>query len=186
MKPFFLTSRKLRTTRDAGNTVRQNSACFNKQCKIFLFFLKDGQHGKGGDITIREPDYIGMAEIFVQAATELGYPHADLNGNYTDGFDVVNYPIKNGRRFGVYGAMINAIRTRPTLTIRKFSMVKRILIDNNNRAYGVEYERHGHEKRAYSNKEVIVSAGIMNSPKILMLSGVGPREHLEGLDVIPE
>jgi choline dehydrogenase len=60
----------------------------------------------------------------------------------------------------------------------------KILIDNNNRAYGVEYERHGNDKRAYSNKEVILSAGAMNSPKILLLSGVGPKQDLEYLGVL--
>jgi choline dehydrogenase-like flavoprotein len=84
-------------------------------------------HGKGGEITVKEPEYTGMAEIFVEAAQQMGYPRADLNGNFTEGFDVVFYPIKNGRRFGVYGAVINTVRTRPSLTIRKFSMVKKVL-----------------------------------------------------------
>lgn len=47
----------------------------------------------------------------------------------------------------------------------------------------MEYERHGHEKRAYSNKEVIIAAGAMNSPKLLLLSGIGAKEHLEAVDV---
>ena len=53
----------------------------------------------------------------------------------------------------------------------------------NNEAYGVEYERHGVKKIAYANKEVIISAGAIQSPKILMLSGIGPRKHLEHIDV---
>lgn len=75
----------------------------------------------------------------------------------------------------------NSIFFSPSFEQWKCSL--QILIDNNNRAYGVEYERHGHEKRAYSNKEVIVSAGAMNSPKLLLLSGIGPKDHLDSLNV---
>lgn len=59
-----------------------------------------------------------------------------------------------------------------------------ILFDGpENRAVGVEYIRHGVKRRAFATKEVIISAGAMNSPQVLMLSGIGPKEHLESLNV---
>jgi len=58
-----------------------------------------------------------------------------------------------------------------------------VLIDRSKRAYGVEYKRHGSLRRAYASKEVIVSAGAINSPQLLMLSGIGPKAHLDSFRV---
>ena len=58
-----------------------------------------------------------------------------------------------------------------------------LLEDNGNLAHGVEYVRHGKVLRAFATKEVILSAGTMSSPQILMLSGIGPRKHLESFNV---
>lgn len=58
-----------------------------------------------------------------------------------------------------------------------------VLIDSQKRAYGVEYERHGAIKHAFAKKEIILSAGSMNTPQILMLSGIGPRRHLRHIGV---
>lgn len=58
-----------------------------------------------------------------------------------------------------------------------------ILFSADNEAIGVEYERHGVRKQAFANKEVIISAGAINSPQLLMLSGIGPKKHLESFGV---
>lgn len=60
---------------------------------------------------------------------------------------------------------------------------KKILIDGTNRAYGVEYDWHGKTEFAYAHREVILSAGAMMSPQLLMLSGIGPKKHLQDLGV---
>jgi len=69
-----------------------------------------------------------MADIYCQAAQELGYPRADLNGYFTEGCDAIYYPIKHGRRYGVYGAYIEEAMYRPEtkLTVRKFAHVKKV------------------------------------------------------------
>lgn len=59
-----------------------------------------------------------------------------------------------------------------------------LIRDKHNKAYGVAYERHGKPRTAYARKEVIVSAGAVLSPKLLMLSGIGPKDHLESLKVL--
>ena len=59
----------------------------------------------------------------------------------------------------------------------------KVLIDGKRRAYGVQYQRHGRVRTVFARKEVIVSAGAINSPQILMLSGIGPRKHLESKGV---
>ncbi len=97
---------------------------------------------------------------------------------FLPGFDTIFYPIKDGRRHGVYAAYIDPAQQRSSLVVRKYAYVKKVLIDENKRAYGVEYDQHSKPHIARASKEVIVSAGAMNSPKILMLSGVGPKEEL--------
>jgi len=169
-------------------------------------------HGHGGEMKIERPPYAGMGEIFVQAAQDMGYPRTDLNAPFKEGmgiflllcnsdilcyfriiliiidhsgFSPIYMPMKDGRRGGTYKVFLEKARQRPSLTIYKFAHVNKVLIRGpNNEAYGVEYERHGVTKIAYANKEVIVSAGTIQTPKILMLSGIGPRKHLEQVGVM--
>ena len=65
-----------------------------------------------------------------------------------------------------------------------FAEVQKILIDKSRRANGIQYKKHGRLITVYAAKEIILSAGAIGSPQILMLSGVGPKEHLEQLKVI--
>jgi len=111
------------------------------------------------------------------------YPSNIYFNIFIPGFDTIFYPIKEGRRHGVYAAYVDPAMLRPTLVVRKYAYVKRVLIDENKRAYGVEYDHHGRPNKALATKEVIISAGAMNSPKILMLSGVGPKNDLLKLGV---
>lgn len=92
--------------------------------------------------------------------------------------------MKNGRRVSTYTAFIEPIRKNPNLTIYKYAEVTKVLIRGEQKeAYGVEYVRHGRTRIAYATKEVILSAGAIQSPKILMHSGIGPRSHLESFGV---
>ncbi|CAG7818306.1 unnamed protein product [Allacma fusca] len=146
-------------------------------------FDNDEYHGHSGNMRISTPPYLGMAEMFIEAGQELGYPRADLNGRFETGFSPIFYPIRNGRRDSGFKAFIEPARLNQKLTIYKFSTVSRVLFNGRNEAIGVEYVRHGIPKKAFAHKEVILSGGSMGSPKILMLSGIGPREHLESLGI---
>ena len=65
-----------------------------------------------------------------------------------------------------------------------FAQVQKVLIDESKRAYGIQYKRHGNLKTVFAAKEIILSAGAIGSPQILMLSGIGPKEHLQRLEVV--
>ena len=80
-----------------------------------------------------------------------------------------------------YVPFVNAPHFRRQLNCKLFAKV--LLRGGDNEAYGVEYLRHGVKKIAYASKEVILSAGTIHSPQILMLSGIGPGNHLKSLDV---
>lgn len=126
----------------------------------------------------------------IDAYQEVGLPFLDQNGKRQIGTMLLQHTVKNGRRASTNVAFIRPIRRkRSNLVIQTQATVLRVLIDKRTKtAFGVEYTRKGQLIRAYAKKEVIVSAGPFNSPKILMVSGVGPADHLysRGIDVIKD
>ncbi|XP_015795596.1 glucose dehydrogenase [FAD, quinone] [Tetranychus urticae] len=112
------------------------------------------------------------------AAAELGLPYGDPNAVS----NVINarpqFTHFNGTRFSASKAYLEPIMHRPNLKILTFSRVNRVIFDGK-RAIGVEFNRHGLNHFVATHREVILSAGPINSPKILMLSGIGPRQLIE-------
>lgn len=94
--------------------------------KNLYLLTHEVNHGYGGDLRIEAPDYTGTAAEFIRAGQEFGYPNRDLNAPFTEGFDVLRYPIKGGRRQSSYKAFIEPIRTLPNLTIMKFAHVNKV------------------------------------------------------------
>lgn len=92
--------------------------------------------------------------------------------------------MKNGTRWSTSRAFLHPIRKRKNLFVTKNSQVTRVLIDpTTKRAYGVEFVKNGRKHFVRARKEVILSAGAINSPQLLMLSGVGPQNHLKSLNI---
>ncbi|CAH1716930.1 unnamed protein product [Aphis gossypii] len=151
--------------------------------------LRDyGFHNEGGFLSISESPYKSMlAKSFVQSGYEHGYPVRDLNGKSQIGFNFHQLTMKNGLRHSTNVAFLHPIRKRKNLYIKKKSHVTRILFDTIGRtAIGVEYQKGNKKYRVFARKEVIISAGAINSPQLLMLSGIGPKDHLisKGIDVL--
>jgi len=139
-------------------------------------------HGVGGLLHIRDcPDDVMRSEPFLRGATELGYdgPHWDYNGERQEnGAGLLQFHIRpDGKRASASNAFLAPAMGRPNLTVETGAEVARIVFDGK-RAVAVEYRQRGHQHRAHVNGEVIVSAGAFQSPKILMLSGIGPAAHL--------
>lgn len=124
--------------------------------------------------------------IIINAAIENGHPYIiDINGNETIGYTNAQATCYQGRRQSTAKAFLATAKNRRNLNVIKYGLVKEILIDRNGRANGIVYERNGRNLRAFTRKEVHLSAGAIMSPVILMLSGVGPKEHLQqhGIEV---
>ncbi|XP_026679921.1 uncharacterized protein LOC103509935 [Diaphorina citri] len=87
--------------------------------------------------------------------------------------------MRNGTRWSTSRAFLHPIRRRRNLHVTKFSLVTKLIIDEKSkRAVGVELMKGNSKIRVFARKEVVLSAGAINSPQILMVSGIGPREHL--------
>ena len=147
-------------------------------------------HGVGGPISVRIcPDAAMRSEEFLVGVTELGYdgPHWDYNGERQEnGAGLLHFHIgKDGRRCNAAVAFLDPIRSRPNLTLKTGAEVTRLLIGGK-RAVGVEYQQDGQTHQVRADREVIVSAGALQSPKLLMLSGIGPAEQLRkhGIPVV--
>lgn len=128
-----------------------------------------------------------LARSFIQAGKEAGYPVRDLNGKSQIGFNFHHLTMKNGLRHSANVAFLHPASKRKNLHVRKNSQVTRILFDERGRkAIGVEYYKGKKKYRVYARKEVIISGGSINSPQLLMLSGIGPKNHLKskGINVL--
>ena len=147
-------------------------------------------HGTAGPLKIEIPTKTQDAQMFLDGWKELGYNEIDYNSGDQIGASLLQYTTKNGIRQSTNEAFIRPIRgKRSNLTIRTNSQVTRIIINPmTKKAIGVEYIYNGVAKTVYAKKEVILSAGSFASPKLLMLSGIGPAKDLRrvGIKVIKD
>ena len=123
-----------------------------------------------------------LSRLFVEACHECGIPpNPDFNGPRQDGAGLNHVTQKNGRRHSAADAFLKPALRRPNLTVHTGAHVTRVRFEGR-RAAGVEFIRNGRPERADAG-ETLLCGGAVNSPQLLMLSGVGPRDHLEGLGI---
>ncbi|RZC33668.1 GMC oxred N domain containing protein [Asbolus verrucosus] len=149
------------------------------------------KHGVGGYLSVEMFNYQDENVLtLLRAFEEVGLPLIDQNSGKQIGGSLLQTTSRNGRRESANIAFIRPIRRkRRNLVIETEAYALRVLIDPHTKtAYGVEYEKNGRLIRATAKKEVIVSCGAIMSPKLLMLSGIGPAEHLQnfGIPVIKD
>ena len=147
----------------------------------------DDYHGIGGPLSvsnmrIQRP----ICDAWVAAAQEAGYPfNPDYNGAKQEGVGYFQLTTRNGRRCSAAVAFLKPIRDRQNLQIITHAQVKQINLDGK-QATGVTYlDRSGKEHTITSKRDIIVSAGAINSPQVLMQSGIGDADHLRENGITP-
>ncbi|WP_349538618.1 FAD-dependent oxidoreductase [Sagittula sp. NFXS13] len=145
---------------------------------------EDEYHGVGGPLHVTadfEPHPITRA--IVDAAVEAGHPlNEDTNGAQQDGVAYVDLNTKDGQRASTAAAFLRPALERENLTLITNARVLDVTLDGN-RATGVRYLQDGEERQVSATREVIVCGGAIESPRILMMSGIGPRAHLEEVGI---
>lgn len=164
---------------------------FKKSEKVGIKDLrKSPYHGSEGFLPVMDSSWrTPLAKLHLQAASELGIPTRDLNGENQLGISYVQVNIKNGRRQSAAKSFIRPIRNRPNLFVAKGARVTKIVIDPDTKiATGVQFAKNKKSYYIRASKEVLLSAGTLSSPHLLMLSGVGPRAHLleHGISVVKD
>lgn len=125
-----------------------------------------------------------IRQMFLSAAAEMGEDIIDdINANKSLGFLTMQATVAGGRRQSAAKSYILPALCRKNLRVIKHAYVTKILIDKNNNAYGVKFYYKGKKMKAFARKEVILSAGVFQSPQLLMLSGVGPKNHLKKFNI---
>ena len=142
--------------------------------------------GHGGAIHVlnaAKHDPNPTSAAFIDACVELGHPYTDdFNGPQMEGAGWHHLNVKDGKRHSTKVAYLDPAAGRPNLTLSTDSLATR-LVFSGNRCTGVEYVKDGQSCSATARHEVIVCSGALESPKLLLLSGIGPPAHLEAVGV---
>jgi len=135
-------------------------------------------HGAGGPLSVQNLRYTNsLSEVFIQAAVQAGYPrNDDFNGARQRGFGYYQVTQRDGRRCSSAVAYLRPALNRPNLTVRTRATVEQIQL-HQQRAEAVRYRWKGKEVRSEAG-QIILAGGAIGSPHMLMLSGIGPAEHL--------
>ncbi len=160
---------------------------------VFPYFKKsearegggDDFHGGNGELSVTDPRLRhATSKAFVEAAVNYGLPrNPDYNGAEQEGVGFLQFSIRNGMRHSTAAAFLENARARANLTVVTEAHVQRIDFDGR-RAAGISYRRgNGDIQQAKARREVTISAGAIDSPKLLMLSGIGPAEKLQELGI---
>jgi choline dehydrogenase-like flavoprotein len=149
--------------------------------------LRDGFHGAGGPLNVaglRTDNPV--PHIFVEAASQCQFPlNNDFNGTEQEGVGLYQVTQKNGERWSAARAYIHPHRARPNLSVITQAMASKIVFSSR-RAAGVQYRQGKESREVKARREVIVASGALQSPQLLMLSGIGEGNHLRkfGIEVV--
>jgi choline dehydrogenase-like flavoprotein len=143
-------------------------------------------HGTGGPIGVSDPiSPHRMSKVFVRAAQEAGLPYnPDFNGERQEGCGLYQVTQRGGRRSSAAIEYLRPAMRRPNLSVRTRAMATRLLVEHG-RGLGVEYAERDDRARqtAHADAEVLVTAGAIGSPKLLLLSGIGPADELRAIGI---
>jgi choline dehydrogenase len=141
-------------------------------------------HGHGGPINVRRPSRPNVLnEAFIAATTNLGFPRAeDFTGATSEGVGFRQGTLQAGRRVSSASAFLRPALRRGNVTLQTNALTLRLLLQNR-RACGVVYEQEGSKREVRATREVILSAGTLQSPQLLLLSGIGPAEELSAAGI---
>jgi choline dehydrogenase len=149
----------------------------------------DDFHGTGGPLAVSDvPEAHPLCEAFIEASQQAGFPrNDDFNGATQEGAGYFQVTSRNGRRCSTAVGYLRPARSRVNLEVVPNALTTRVLFEGR-RAVGVEYRVGGETRIARANGEVIVSAGAINSPQLLQLSGLGPGALLQahGIPVVAD
>lgn len=144
-------------------------------------------HGDCGELPVVDvPDHDSAEKLWVEAAKEYGLPYnPDFNSGDQYGCGFFQVFMKDGERHGPATAFLDPVRSRPNLTVVASAFATRLVVEND-RVRGVEYLRHAKLETAYADSELVLAGGTVNTPQLMMLSGIGPADHLRqhGIDVV--
>lgn len=143
-------------------------------------------HGAGGPLHVeRITNRHATAQAFVDAAKSLGHEETeDFNGSRMTGVGFNHTTTREGRRVSAWQSFMAPVLHHPRLTVTTGALVTRVLVEGG-RAVAVEYQADGTSHRAAADGEIILSAGAIGSPKLLLLSGIGPKDQLQQLGIVP-
>jgi len=138
----------------------------------------DSFHGTGGPLCVSDVAQHPICEAFIKSATKLGFPrNDDFNGASQDGVGYHQTTTRNGRRCSTAVGYLRPAMQRANLQVITGALTEKILIEGR-RAIGVSFRRDGRLCTALAAREVVLCGGAVNSPQLLMLSGIGPQPHL--------
>jgi len=140
-----------------------------------------GSHGPVGTQSAKTKDPI--FDSWIAAGQQAGFPKAqDYNTNEQEGFGRGQYTIRDGRRSSSARAYLKPVLHRPNLTVETKAHVLRVTLEGR-RATGIEFVQNYRTEQVRAAREVILSAGAFNTPQLLMLSGIGPADHIASVGV---
>jgi len=124
-----------------------------------------------------------LYNAFIEAGRQAGFPYTeDVNGYRQEGFGAYDMTVRRGRRWSAAMAYLRPAMARPNLAVRTRALARKVLVEGG-RAVGVVYDEGGGQATARAEREVILAGGAINSPQLLLLSGVGPADELSALGI---
>ncbi|GLQ92619.1 GMC family oxidoreductase [Dyella acidisoli] len=142
-------------------------------------------HGADGPLCVSDLRHHNvLSAALIEAGVSAGFArNADFNGAEQAGFGLYQVTQRDGARCSTASAYLRPARARANLHVRTHALVERVVIEHG-RATGIQL-RHGREQQTIRAGEIILAAGAINSPQLLMLSGIGPADHLRGHGIAP-
>ena len=149
--------------------------------------LSGPMHGTSGPQVISDlVNPMELSKIFVKSAQEYGLKYnGDFNGETQEGTGIYQTYTHNAKRCSAADAYLKPVLNRNNLSLRTNCLIQKVIIENK-KAVGIEISHKGKNEKVMANREIILSAGAINSPKLLLLSGIGPSDHLQlhNIDIV--